>query len=392
MLEEFNTTIAASHDSLYLKILSAKIRNEFLRRSFELPKDKIITHPWPEIARMIMPKIGLGSLVHHEKSFASIYSVYRKLDLVTASRLTKKFVSKGHSAVYAYEDGAFHTFTSAKRLGLKCIYDLPIAFWETGRKLLKEEAERLPYWACTLGGGINDSGEKLKRKTEELEMADMIVTPSHFVSHSLPDWTKDKIIHVAPFGSPMIQSSKRSSQEKTKTPDRALRVLFAGSMSQRKGLGDLFTAIRLLPKSSVELVVMGSLSAPMEFYRKELPEFTFEAGRPNDEVLALMSSCDVFCLPSIVEGRALVIQEAMSQGLPVIITENTGCSDMVIEGETGFLIPIRSPEAIADRLLWFLENRSAIDSMGQKAQNHAEKYSWDAYGNGITKAIKGIIV
>ena len=82
----------------------------------------------------------------------------------------------------------------------------------------------------------------------------------------------------------------------------------------------------------------------------------------------------------------------MSQGLPVIITENTGCSDMVIEGETGFLIPIRSPEAIADRLLWFLENRSAIDSMGQKAQNHAEKYSWDAYGNGITKAIKGIIV
>ena len=104
-----------------------------------------------------------------------------------------------------------------------------------------------------------------------------------------------------------------------------------------------------------------------------------------------MSSCDVFCLPSIVEGRALVIQEAMSQGLPVIITKNTGCADMVIEGETGFLIPIRNPEAIADRLSWFLENRSAIEGMGQKTQDQAGKYSWDAYGNGITMAIKGII-
>jgi glycosyltransferase involved in cell wall biosynthesis len=391
MLDEFNTTLASSPESLFLKFLPDNIRNELLRRSFSLPKNKIIRHTWPELARIVMPRIGLGKLIQSENNFASIYSVYRKLDRMTASRLSLKSISKNLSAVYGYEDGALDTFKRAKELGLKCIYDLPIAFWETGRKLLEEEAERLPNWACTLGGGIKDSTAKLKRKSEELEMADMVISPSNFVSHSLPRWAKDKMVHMAPFGSPEIPVAERVMQEKPETINRPLRVLFAGSMTQRKGLGDLFNAIRILDTSSVELVVMGSLSAPLKFYRKELKEFIYEAGRPNDQVLALMSSCDVFCLPSIVEGRALVVQEAMTQGLPIIITENTGGADLVIEGETGFLVPIRSPEAIADKLSRFLENRKVIQEMGKKAQKHAAKYSWDAYGKSITCAIKRLI-
>src|SRR5690606_32851650 len=121
------------------------------------------------------------------------------------------------------------------------------------------------------------------------------------------------------------------------------RILFVGSMGQRKGLGDLFAAMRHFSPKEVELVVMGSLLAPMEFYKEQLPHFRYEGGRPNEQVLTLMRSCDVFCLPSIVVGRALVMQEAMSQGLPIIITPNTGGEDLVCEagqirrGETGKL-------------------------------------------------------
>jgi glycosyltransferase involved in cell wall biosynthesis len=100
-----------------------------------------------------------------------------------------------------------------------------------------------------------------------------------------------------------------------------------------------------------------------------------------------MRSCDVFCLPSIVEGRALVMQEAMSQGLPIIITPNTGGEDLIIEGVTGFLVPIRSPEAIANKLSWFLENRNKIKEMGRSAQEHAANYTWDAYGSNIVKKL-----
>ena len=121
-------------------------------------------------------------------------------------------------------------------------------------------------------------------------------------------------------------------------------------MTQRKGLADLFAAFRLLKRSDVELVVMGSPLASHEFYRSELPDFQYEPPRPHAEVLKLMQSCDVFVLPSIVEGRALVQQEAMACGLPLIVTANAGAEDVIDEGETGFLVPIRSPEVIAERI------------------------------------------
>ena len=130
---------------------------------------------------------------------------------------------------------------------------------------------------------------------------------------------------------------------------------------------------------------------PIEFYQKELPEFTYLPNRPHEQVLSLMRSCDVFCLPSIVEGRALVMQEAMSQGLPLIITPNTGGEDLIIEGHTGFLVPIRSAEAIAEKLNWFLENRSKIPAMGRMAQKHATKYSWEGYGSKIVSALSDFL-
>jgi hypothetical protein len=290
--------------------------------------------------------------------------------------------------VYAYEDGALATFTKAKALGITCVYDLPIAFWETTRRLLLEEAARLPGWMPTLGGGITDSVAKLERKTQELELADVVVGPGQFVLNSLPAWAHGKQLIMSPFGSP-AQTARNEAQESEENAKskRPLRVLFAGAMGQRKGLGDLFAAMRLLNRPDIELVVMGSLLAPMEFYQAELPSFTFEAGRSHTQVLALMRSCDVFCLPSIVEGRALVMQEAMSQGLPLIITPNTGGEDLIQEGKTGFMVPIRSPEAIADKLTWFLDNRAKIPEMGRYAQEHAARYTWENYGSQIVQSL-----
>ena len=181
-----------------------------------------------------------------------------------------------------------------------------------------------------------------------MELADVIVCPGKFVADSIPAWAKQKPVIVSPFGSPEISSS--FFKRKEKRANQPLRVLFVGSMGQRKGLGDLFAAMKLIKTNSVELVVMGSLLETMSFYRDQLPQFIYEPGRPHSGVLELMRNCDVLCLPSVVEGRALVMQEAMSQGLPLIITPNTGGEDLIIEGKTGFLVPIRSPEAIAEKI------------------------------------------
>lgn len=386
-LHEFDTTLSFNPGAAWLQLLPAGLRAECLRRSFQAPQHQVWTHPWREMARMVFPKLGLQRYLRHETGWASIDGVYRDFDRAVATRLRRMAKKQTISSVYAYEDGALATFKQAKALGLTCVYDLPIAYWETARRLLMEEALRLPHWAPTLQGGIQDSPEKLERKTQELELADIVVGPGSFVEGSLPAWAKGKKIVMVPFGSPeQARDEKAGRQPDFKKP---LRVLFAGSMSQRKGLGDLFAAIRMLDRRDIELVVMGSPAAPMEFYQKECPGFIYEPGRPNQQVLALMQTCDVFCLPSIVEGRALVMQEAMSQGLPLIITPNTGGEDLVKpDGSTGFLVPVRSPEMIAEKLHWMLENRAATLEMGKKAKQHAAEYTWKKYGDSIIHAIK----
>ena len=119
-----------------------------------------------------------------------------------------------------------------------------------------EEAERLPRWKHTINYGLKDSAKKLERKTKELELADIVIVPSTFVYNSLPSWALNKRIVVAPFGTP--HTTKEIPLKKQNSAKR-LRVLFAGSMSQRKGLADLFEAVKLLNTASVELVVLGSL-------------------------------------------------------------------------------------------------------------------------------------
>jgi glycosyltransferase involved in cell wall biosynthesis len=384
MLGEFHTTLAINPEALWLKLIPNSLSEQLLRRSFPIAKKQLVKFPYLETARLILPKLGFNSLVHKENAWASIDSVYKILDKSVAKRLKVLVEKNTVNAVYGYEDGALNTFRQAKKLGLKCIYDLPIAYWETSRKLLQEEAQRLPLWAKTLGGGINDSEDKLQRKTEELELADVVVGPGEFVLNSIPAWAKSKQLIMTPYGSPFISDR---IEKKTRLRNQKLRVLFVGSMTQRKGLADLLAAVNILNTPELELVVMGSLMAPMPFYRNQLPGFEYLPNRSHSKVLELMRNCDVLCLPSIVEGRALVMQEAMSQGLPIIITGNTGGADLIEHGKTGFLVPIRSPEAISEKLAWFLDNRHLIEQMGQQAFNRAQNYTWEAYGANIVSAL-----
>lgn len=379
LLYQFHTSIAVFPNNFWDKTAKLTGLGDIRRRSFDPGlQDYTQVYPLRELGRMIASKLGLNAFIKSEKGIFCVDKICQDLDKKISKKLIKA-QKEGLTAVYAYEDSALETFIAARKLGLECIYDLPIAYHVLLQQLLHEEACRKPNWAFTLGGGISDSTEKLERKRKELELADTIVVASNFVRESLPEWATQKKIIQSPFGTP-FSSNQFNLQQKCN--EKKLRILFVGSMTQRKGLGDLFDAMKLVDASKVELVVLGSLAAPLSFYSNHTA-FIYEPTRSHDKVLELMRTCDVFCLPSIVEGRALVIQEAMSQGLPIIITANTGAEDLVITGETGFLVPIRNPEAIAEKINWFLANRSKIFQMGKNAKQLAETYSWDCYANKI---------
>ena len=372
LLDVFFTTAGVRGDGTLPQALPDKWRRTIARRSFTARHARIEFHPWKELLR----------LAGHE----SIDAVCFDLDAHVAAACARQ--PNGLSAVYCYEDMARDTFRLAHERGWTTFYDLPIAYWETSQRLLREEAERWPAWEPTLVG-TRDSREKLARKTEELELADVVLCPSRFVLESLPEAARTtKTCVVAEFGSP---STVGLSEENGRGTDGMLRVLFAGSMSQRKGLADVFAAMKLLQRSDVELVVMGAPVAPLEFYREQFAGFRHEAPRPHSEVLELMRRCDVFVLPSIVEGRALVQQEALACGLPLVVTPNAGGEDLIEAGDTGFLVPIRSPESIAEKIAWFAEHREALPAMRKAARAKAAEYTWERYGERVVATVRAAI-
>jgi hypothetical protein len=152
---------------------------------------------------------------------------------------------------------------------------------------------------------------------------------------------------LVPYGAPPPPAWP-TEDPRDQDPNRPLRLLFAGALSQRKGLAEVFAALRLLhcPRE-IELVLLGQPCAPMEFYRAQKVPFTYEPPRANEAVLALMATCDALVLPSLVEGRAIVQLEALSRGLPLLVTRNAGGEDLITPGETGFLVPNRGKNFLA---------------------------------------------
>jgi glycosyltransferase involved in cell wall biosynthesis len=388
LLAKFVTALGWSNTSPLVQELPPGLRAQMARRGYELPHYKIKIFPAREIVRLLAQKMRQRWLVEHERGWASIDRVWRELDKFAADSLRKSHQRQSIRAVYAYEDCAERLFETAQEIGVLRIYDLPITYWQTAQSLLQEEARRYPEWEPTLGG-TRDSEEKLARKTRELDLAELVICPSAFVLDSLPERARaSKPCVVAPFGSPSFEDGELAERKPSEGP---LRILFAGALTQRKGLADLFAAMKLVDSKEVELVVMGSLLRSLDWYREQFPHFIYEPPRPHRDVLRLMRTCDVLVLPSIVEGRALVQQEAMACGLPLIVTKNAGGEDLIVDGETGFLVPIRSPEAIAEKINWFAENRASLSGMAIAAQRRASELTWHGYGEMIVSTIRNLI-
>jgi glycosyltransferase involved in cell wall biosynthesis len=338
------------------------------KRQYTIP-DKLISRQWvPEIARFL-------SKGNQEKKRRKVDLSYQALDH-KVSRLLSNYSSH---TLHAYEDGCYDSFTRAKQLGMQCSYELPIAHWATVRRLLAEETERYPEWEPSLES-TREPEEKLFRKEEELRLADRITCPSQFVLDSIPLEIRQKTLcQISPFGSPPCEPVDSEQHQKC----NILKLLFVGSMSQRKGLADLFEAIKLLRGGPIALSILGQPSMPMEFYRKQFSNFSYFPPCSNQKVRKIMKAHDALVLPSIVEGRALVQQEALSCGLPIIVTPNAGGEDLVEEGKTGHIVPIRSPDKIARAIRTMIENRNHKEEIQKVCQKKAMQYTWANYAQKI---------
>jgi starch synthase len=394
LLAEFWTGFHWVGGGMMERLLPGVVRRELARRSFPAPiRPRVRVSPARELGRLLASRLpgGLGGwLTRHETGPYSVDAVFRALDRRTARRLAHL---PGLRGVYAYEDGAAGTFAAAAKLGLRRIYDLPIGYWRAGHAIYEEEAQREPVWAPTLTGR-DDSPEKLARKDEELALAEVVIVASSFTRQTLDAAPRrPAVVHVIPYGAPSpaaVDDAPLSAGDDGRGA-RKLRVLFAGSLGQRKGLSYLLEAVRRLA-GHVELTLLGAKTvagcAPLE---EAVRAHRWIPSLPHGEVLAEMSRQDVLVFPSLFEGFGLVILEAMSRGLPVIATPHTAGPDVIADGEDGFIVPIRSADAIEEKLEILIRDPARLAAMKAAAREKAASITWENYRRRLVEAVKPIL-
>ena len=382
LLSGFRTTIGAFEGNIFHRLSNLGPFAEFARRKY-VPEIAHLTKmsPWRELGRHASYKFGLNNLVRHETGIFSIDAVYRNLDKKVATELKHNKTGETDT-VYAYEDGALFSFREAKKKGMNCFYDLPIGYWKAARHMLEPEKDRWPDWINTLPG-VNDSEYKLAAKDEELQLADRIFVASRFTAQTLKYFTGNlPVPEVIPYGFPPItvQRGYRSI-----TPGRPLKLLFVGSLSQRKGIADIFAAVKTFGLH-VELTLIGRKigqgSSPLN---EELARHTWIPALPHQGILKMMREHDVLLFPSLFEGFGLVITEAMSQGTPVITTERTAGPDIIENGRNGWLINAGSTDALREAISHILENTAMLATAGREAMETARQRTWQNYGDELAK-------
>ncbi len=155
-------------------------------------------------------------------------------------------------------------------------------------------------------------------------------------------------------------------------------VAYVGAIGPDKSLIDLMAAWGILNYSDSTLILAGlgtELLGPMINKFATRGNFILK-GRVKD-VADVYNACSVYVQPSATEGFGLEIPEAMSHGRVVVCSEGVGAADCITDGVDSFIVPIRSPDAIAERIDFLKKNRDKLISMGEKAREKAKNYTWE---------------
>lgn len=257
-----------------------------------------------------------------------------------------------------------------KWLNFKVVYDLPIA----PNAYVKRILDRYP----DCGLFYHKSIDRVERKM--LKVSDMVVSPSSFVAKELVAIGVDsKKVRVIPFGTDIRDMPSK------KNIKSGVRFVFAGAVSDRKGIGYLLKAWESGDFSEDQLHLCGRLT---EKYRKIISDMKHEnIFTPGFvDVREYFCACDVYVFPSLMEGSSKSVYEAMACKLPVIATQESG--SIITDGVDGLIINAFSPDCIKQAMQKI--KKLDLVGMGLAGSLNVKKYSWNRYAKSVEKVLHDI--
>ncbi len=205
-----------------------------------------------------------------------------------------------------------------------------------------------------------------QRWERECQLADTIVVNSTWSRRALVTaGVREEKIRVIPlaFEPPAEADGFTRQYPDAFTSERPMRVLFLGQINHRKGVGQLFDAVKLMAAEPVEFWFVGPLQVDVPHELKD--RIKWFGVTPRNDVARYYRDADVFILPTFSDGFGLTQLEAQSWKLPVIATPY--CGDVVTNGLNGIILETISAEAIADTLRQLRRSPETLRTMSENS-------------------------
>lgn len=330
-----------------------------------LPHAKVQTFPWLHTSEYFAARAGFdGSWLTDELGYRNALA----FDRWTDRRL------RDCDALIAISGAGLLTGKHLQERGGIFICDRGSTHQRYQERVVSEEYAR---WG--VAQQVSDERDTV-REEEIYAQADTITVPSEIARKSFVEMgVAASKVEVIPYG------VRLETFYQTLTPAPAhFDVLFAGSVSLRKGFPYLLEAFARFQHPAKRLRVAGGITSDIKGVLPRLPvEHVEFLGPVNQARLRdLMSESQVLVLPSIEDGFGLVIPQAMACGCPVICTEAAGAASTVIHGENGWLVAPRSPEAIASVFEELASTRGLREQMKTTCQETVRQLGgWERYGD-----------
>lgn len=340
----------------------------FSRRSpAGIPKAKLSHRPGWELTRLAAGKLGMPEPWVDQIWERQEHAFDRACSRVVASEQPDVFMGVEHAALAALQTSRKH--------GIAAGLIFPSLHHLFRKKWLDPELARFPQLLGQPAREIRErDAARDARRDEEMGTADFIHANSEVTARSLVEagYPAERIITV-PLGAPPAAPE----DELSFGPPAKPVVLFVGNVALHKGAHHLIDAWRRTARTgSARLDLYGRWALP-DSYRPSSGENVFAHGAVSPEVIrAAMRRASVLVLPSVCDGFGMVVTEAMAQGLPVICSSNAGASQLVVEGENGFIVPPANPERLAERMGWCIGNPRPLFAMGRSALETARNSGW----------------
>lgn len=285
-----------------------------------------------------------------------------------ADRLQSKYVPSS-SIFHGWTGVCLACLQAAKRQGALTIVQNPTLHIQHWQDAVMAECRQF---------GINPRNCRtvlptllIRRAQREYETCDKIIALSSAAQRSFNQFSYgNKAVVVWPgvdhiFFSPRIGIS----------PPSLFRVCYAGRVEAAKGIGYLLQAWKRLGLSRAELMLVGAIQPETKILLRNYASANIRLTGflPREAMAECYRQSSIFVLPSVNEGLARVLLEAMACGLPVVATDRTGAADCITDGKEGFVIPARSVDALAEAILWFYRHTEEAMAMGTAARARVER-------------------